>query len=39
MQRPAAPAAAAPVGTVCPRCSTRLDQPSKFCPECGNALA
>jgi membrane protease subunit (stomatin/prohibitin family) len=39
MQRPAAPSAAAPVGTVCPRCSTRLDRPSKFCPECGNALA
>jgi membrane protease subunit (stomatin/prohibitin family) len=39
MQRPAAPTAAAPVGTMCPRCSTRLDRPSKFCPECGNALA
>jgi len=39
MQRPAAPAAAAPAGTVCPRCSTRLDRPSKFCPECGNTLA
>jgi len=50
MQRPAAsaapaggaaatPAAPAPIGTVCPRCSTRLDRPSKFCPECGHALA
>ena len=47
MQRPATPSAPAagaavapaPIGTVCPRCSTRLDRPSKFCPECGNALA
>jgi membrane protease subunit (stomatin/prohibitin family) len=47
--RPAAPtpggapagaaAAPAPAGTVCARCSTRLERPSKFCPECGNALA
>jgi membrane protease subunit (stomatin/prohibitin family) len=47
--RPAAPppgggpagaaVAPAPVGTVCARCSTRLEHPSKFCPECGNALA
>jgi membrane protease subunit (stomatin/prohibitin family) len=29
---PAAPGAA---GSVCPRCQTRLDKPSKFCPECG----
>jgi membrane protease subunit (stomatin/prohibitin family) len=36
---PAAAAAPAPVGTVCSRCSTRLERPSKFCPECGNALA
>lgn len=34
----AAPAAAAP-GTVCARCNTRLERPSKFCPECGNSLA
>jgi membrane protease subunit (stomatin/prohibitin family) len=35
----ATPAAPAPIGTVCPRCSTRLDRSSKFCPECGHALA
>jgi hypothetical protein len=29
---PIAPGAA---GSVCPRCQTRLDKPSKFCPECG----
>jgi membrane protease subunit (stomatin/prohibitin family) len=29
---PAAPGAA---GSVCARCQTRLDKPSKFCPECG----
>jgi membrane protease subunit (stomatin/prohibitin family) len=34
---PAATGAAA--GTVCGRCHTRLDRPSKFCPECGNSLA
>jgi membrane protease subunit (stomatin/prohibitin family) len=34
---PAATGAAA--GTVCARCHTRLDRPSKFCPECGNSLA
>ena len=22
-------------GSICPRCQTRLDKPSKFCPECG----
>ncbi len=31
-------AAPAPAATVCPRCSTRLERPSKFCPECGNSL-
>ena len=34
----AAGAAPAPAGTVCARCNTRLERPSKFCPECGNAL-
>jgi membrane protease subunit (stomatin/prohibitin family) len=48
--QPPAPAAPAPAGatpaatdaaagTVCARCHTRLDRPSKFCPECGNSLA
>jgi membrane protease subunit (stomatin/prohibitin family) len=47
--QPPAPAAPAPAGatsaatgaaagTVCARCHTRLDRPSKFCPECGNSL-
>jgi membrane protease subunit (stomatin/prohibitin family) len=47
--QPPAPAAPAPTGatsaatgaaagTVCARCHTRLDRPSKFCPECGNSL-
>lgn len=42
---PSAPApagaapAAAPPATVCPRCNTRLERPSRFCPECGNPLA
>jgi membrane protease subunit (stomatin/prohibitin family) len=26
-------------GVVCARCQARLDRPSKFCPECGAALA
>jgi membrane protease subunit (stomatin/prohibitin family) len=30
-----APAAPGAAGSVCPRCQTRLDRPSKFCPECG----
>jgi membrane protease subunit (stomatin/prohibitin family) len=47
-QPPPAPSAPAPVGaasaaappaTVCPRCNTRLERPSRFCPECGNPLA
>jgi rRNA maturation endonuclease Nob1 len=29
----------APAATVCSRCNTRLERPSKFCPECGNSLA
>jgi membrane protease subunit (stomatin/prohibitin family) len=48
--QPPAPAAPAPAGAtraasgaaagpVCARCHTRLDRPSKFCPECGNSLA
>lgn len=32
------PAAPGAVGSVCPRCQTRLDKPSKFCPECGAPL-
>lgn len=28
-------AAAGTAGRVCPRCQTRLDKPSRFCPECG----
>jgi len=32
------PAASAPA-VVCGRCQTRLDRPSKFCPECGAPLA
>ena len=36
---PAAGTAAAPAATVCSRCNTRLERPSKFCPECGNSLA
>ena len=34
---PAAPAAATP--TVCRHCQAKLEKPSKFCPECGGALA
>jgi membrane protease subunit (stomatin/prohibitin family) len=34
-----AASAAAPPATVCPRCNTRLERPSRFCPECGNPLA
>lgn len=29
------PAAPGTAGSVCPRCQTRLDKASKFCPECG----
>ena len=32
------PAAPGAVCSVCPRCQTRLDKPSKFCPECGAPL-
>ena len=32
------PAAPGTAGSVCPRCQTRLDKPSKFCPECGAPL-
>jgi membrane protease subunit (stomatin/prohibitin family) len=32
------PAASAPRITICPRCHTGLDRPSKFCPECGASL-
>ncbi len=32
------PAASAPRITVCQRCHTSLDRPSKFCPECGAPL-
>src|SRR5262245_19331503 len=34
---PEAAPASAPV-VVCARCQTRIDRPSKFCPECGAAL-
>jgi membrane protease subunit (stomatin/prohibitin family) len=33
--RPGEPAAPGTAGSICPRCQTRLDKPSKFCPECG----
>jgi len=37
---PAAPAgAAAATPTVCRHCQAKLEKPSKFCPECGGALA
>ena len=36
---PEAPSTAASAGAiVCSRCHTRLDRPSKFCPECGAPL-
>jgi membrane protease subunit (stomatin/prohibitin family) len=31
--------ASAPAPVTCARCHARLDRPSKFCPECGAALA
>ena len=31
--------AGATAGLTCARCHARLDRPSKFCPECGAALA
>ena len=31
--------ASAPASVTCARCHARLDRPSKFCPECGAALA
>jgi membrane protease subunit (stomatin/prohibitin family) len=34
-----APPTAASVAVTCPRCQARLDRRSKFCPECGAALA
>jgi membrane protease subunit (stomatin/prohibitin family) len=35
----AAPVSTAPPAVYCARCQTRLDRPSKFCPECGASLA
>jgi membrane protease subunit (stomatin/prohibitin family) len=31
--------ASAPAAATCARCHARIDRPSKFCPECGAALA
>ena len=36
---PTTPAAPAQGVVVCPRCQSRLDRPSRFCPECGAGLA
>jgi membrane protease subunit (stomatin/prohibitin family) len=36
---PSSPASASAPPIVCSRCQARLDRPSKFCPECGAALA
>jgi membrane protease subunit (stomatin/prohibitin family) len=34
-----APGGDAPVGVLCGRCQSRLDRATRFCPECGAALA
>ena len=36
---PASAGSGAPAAVTCARCHARLDRPSKFCPECGAALA
>jgi membrane protease subunit (stomatin/prohibitin family) len=36
--QPAAAPASAPAALTCPRCQSRLDRRSRFCPECGAAL-
>jgi membrane protease subunit (stomatin/prohibitin family) len=36
---PAAAGSSAPAAATCARCHARIDRPSKFCPECGAALA